>query len=99
MGKRQVSGGRNTSRWYKALVLVLSSVLLLSISGFLFRLLEYRSAATEYAEIAHQMDGAYMQTNEPACTPENTAVPLPAASPARPVVTPPVYYSQQMRSL
>ena len=53
----------------------------------------------EYAEIAQQMNSVDAQTVPPVCTPANTAVPILTASPTKPVMTPAVYYSQEMRSL
>ncbi len=78
---------------------MLSSILLLSIIGFAARLLEYRSAEMEYSEIAQQMNSVNTQTVPPVCTPANTAVPILTALPTTPVMTPVVYYSQEMRSL
>lgn len=72
--------------------------------GFVSRLFEYRSAVMEYTEIARQMSmdvagNIDVQTAPPARTPENTSIPVLIASTIKPVITPDVYYSQQMRSL
>ncbi len=86
-------------RKYKALVLVLYAVLLLSVSGFLLRLFEYRQAVSEYDQIALAMTStdtlAPMDTREPEISPAMMG-PTRTISPAS---TPAVYVSQQMRSL
>jgi sortase B len=78
---------------------VLSSVLLLSISGFLLRLLEYRSAAVEYAEIAQQMENLDRQTATPVFTPEKADVQIPTALPLSPTTIPLASYNEDIGSL
>jgi len=81
------------------LVLVLYTVLLLSAAGFIMRLLEYKMASNEYAVIAKQMSST--ESPAPANTPppKNSITPAASASTAIPVMTPPVYYSEQMNRL
>ncbi len=100
-GKRFISGGKTVKRRrHRALVLVLYTILLIASAGFIFRLLEYRKAADEYAAIARQMNSTPMPTSSgtvlPAINRNAPATPVPTAIPA---MTPPVYISEQMNEL
>lgn len=76
------------------------AILLVSAAGFIFRLLEYRQAADEYAAITRQMNST------PAPSPSATILlsvkrngpATPAPTPI-PDMTPPVYISEQMYEL
>ncbi len=87
------------SRRYKALALVLYAVLFLSASGFLLRLLEYRQASSEYAQIAKEMTAT--EPMAPLDTPVPQASPAPSGQirTAAPTSTPAVYINKQMRDL
>jgi sortase B len=79
---------------------VLYAVLLVSATGFIFRLLEYRRAADEYAAIARQMNSTPVPSPSfivlPSVKGMEPATPAPTHIPD---MTPPVYISEQIYEL
>jgi sortase B len=79
---------------------LLYAILLVSASGIIFRLLEYRQAADEYMAIARQMNRTPSPfagvTIQPAMKRNTLATPSPAAAP---IMTPPKYINEQMHEL
>lgn len=77
---------------------MLGAVLLVSIIGFLGRILEYRSASDEYAEIAQQMKSTEEANRFSTFTPAKKGVLISTALPPSPATTPVALYNPKIAS-
>jgi sortase B len=80
-------------------VVILSVALLASVVGLLVRVLEYRSAADEYTEIAERMAATDGASKIPEDTPAIQSTPVSSAISPGPVQTPSVLFNAKIASL
>ena len=96
--RRAAGSKRSINRRRLAFDLLLSAVLLVAIIGLAARMVEYRFAAKEYAEIARQMAEPNGPSDTPSCTPAMQNVLMPSASPPCPAVAAKVIYNPKIAS-